>query len=262
MSASDVEEIDVDQPVQDLIERNGDGEIDYKLTLDRTLEELTELEQRVDELESQVESNTSRLEAVHTSLKTVRKLLYGSEPVDWAKTFVQDHAPIIHQLKLEGNSSPIERLGSRLQEEQKMRTQADALIRKEVDVLANEADVDLTDAEMVEQDNISRIRAAGLAEVVNGTPTRSQERAEALLANLEDVGTHTTKATIGSGYRVTVNEATEFLADEFDVELWSSQVKRVFEEIEDWAGTSPRAVRLTKSDNKNVLFIQTREVSD
>lgn len=228
-------------------------------------ERVDELEERLDAasrnrqaLEESIHDIEKRLDAGRKKRESMKSLLVRKEISDQDREFIHNNGSILDQLRLEGRDAPLQQIKAQLEDEQKMRSRSIALLRKEFENLVSELDVDFDDEEVIEDDKIARVRKVGLEDLVDGRITASEERAEQLLQDLDEVG-DVGRAPIGLRIRISSPEAREYFAEHHDEDLNSVQVRRVFEQIEEWGGASPRSVTVRKSDGTNTLHLGLRD---
>ncbi len=248
------------------------GRSDGTEIVEELLTENQALRERVDELEERLDAASRNRQALEESIYDIEKrldagrkkresmksLLVRKEISDQDREFIHNNGSILDQLRLEGRDAPLQQIKAQLEDEQKMRSRSIALLRKEFENLVSELDVEFDDEEVIEDDKIARVRKVGLEDLVDGRITASEERAEQLLQDLDEVG-DVGRAPIGLRIRISSPEAREYFAEHHDEDLNSVQVRRVFEQIEEWGGASPRSVTVRKSDGTNTLHLGLRD---
>lgn len=264
MSANTDEPTTPDAPTTDhdrlaqLEERIDDLEAtvaDQEETIAEQQETIDEQAERIGELEATIERDIDpRLDAFSTQLSSVRELLatdgiIGDEQYE---RFVEEHGGVLDQF-IEPNTGVLGKLEDEIEGEKRERSIADAKLEQRVGRLADAADIDVDDSDMMGDDKIRTAMRDG-AKAVENTVYPSHERAVDLLRNIDDVGTHASD-TYGRRFTVDTPAAKEFFRVHSGENLASSQIKRVFEKIEDWGADSPRRVTADSSGDTNRLKI-------
>lgn len=131
-------------------------------------------------------------------------------------------------------------------DEQVMRSQEDTKLRRRINALAEKADVELTDSDLMGDDKISTVMHDGPEAVVDGTPSKVHERAADLLLKIDEWGDRVSD-TNGRRFVIKTGTAKDRLSDYRNETLQSVQVGRVFDKIEAWANSSPRDVTVDQA---------------
>lgn len=247
-------------------------------TADNQTERLDELEDqlgsaldRIEELEATVEkqsetienqSNTiqdleAKLAAAHGKARTNRDLLVGpDEPItDDHDEFVAQEGGILPQLMV-GNTGVLGKLRDQIQGEMQMRSQETSQLKLRISSVADAAGVEIDDSSIMDDDKIRRAMREG-PEAVESRVYDVHERAVSLLRNMDDVGTLTNDSTWGRRFTVKTPAAKAHFRQARNEDLTSTEVKRVFRKIEDWAASSPRKVSTDTSGDVNKMSLQT-----
>ena len=271
MSANTDEPTTPDAPTTDhdrlaqLEERIDDLEetvADQEETIAEQQETIDEQAERIEELEADIERNAlPRLDAMSTQLSSVRELLATDGVIgdEQYEEFVEKNGGVLDQF-IEPNTGVLGNIHDEIAEERDQRGQEVAMVRRRIGAVADEADVEIDNADLMGDDKIRRAMRDG-PDAVESTVYSSHERAVELLRKVNDVGT---LATDSYGRRFTVNtpQAQEFFRTRNDDRLSTNQIKRVFQKIEDWGSDSPRKVNADFSGdtNKLVIYIESEEM--
>jgi Txe/YoeB family toxin of Txe-Axe toxin-antitoxin module len=132
--------------------------------------------------------------------------------------------------------------------------QTDALLRKYIVTLAEEVDVDLLDSKVRGEDKLSRIVRFGPEDVIAGRVYPVHHRAACLLEHLDDYGSKRKD----NGRRLVVlngGDAGDCLERELGEDLGSTEIVRVFRQIENLAADSPRTVSVDTDCTPNELTV-------
>ncbi|MFC7079289.1 hypothetical protein [Halorussus caseinilyticus] len=209
--------------------------------------EVRKLRQEVEQLRANYESQQVELEQLRGDLQRERR-----ERKDAEEELRKERTQQIANAKLSIHDD-IEDLHDTVVDEQQMRSRADAQLKHRVNEVAEAADVEVTDADLIEKDRLVRLVRNGPEDVTDRIyPVH--ERARALLQHANDWGRVVSDA---NGYRVvyTAPEVRPFLNAYFDRTFKSSEIKRVFEKIRGLAETSPRTVRKDKTRKGEHLLV-------
>lgn len=246
------EESDLRDVVGDLVDRVENLEAENQ----RLREENEQLEQRLDD----VEDDAQWLQEQFFDLEDV---VIGEGR--YLSVVVDEDASVFDRLDALADdleSPAMEQLESVREKHQSARQNTKrelALIRREVNTLAEETDVDLDKALGDHDDKITQVRKNGVASVQSPVYAK-HERAETLLQNLEDWA-QTRKDQNGTFAHITAPELKTRLKDTRGERLQSKQLKDVMNAVVDLAADSPRLVKVTKTDggrNKLAVEVGTR----
>lgn len=234
---------------------------DLEATVTEQRETIDEQAGRIEELEATIERDIDpRLDAVSTQLSSVRELLatdgiIGDEQYE---QFVEQHGGVLDQF-IEPNTGVLGNIHDEISEERDKRGQEIAMVRRRIGAVADEADVEVDNADLMGDDKIRRAIRDG-ADAVENSVYSSHRRAVELLRNINDVGSRTTDK-MGPRFTVDTPSAKQFFRTRNDEKLKSSQIKRVFEKIEQWGDDSPRQVeaKFGGSKNKLVIYLETED---
>jgi hypothetical protein len=231
--------------------------------LEAEVRELRALASELDELKSQV----AELESKHEQERQERKALIDYRTVTSAtdasleQVFVAGR-PLGAMIggvadRLDKHEIVHDQLEQRLQEEQQTRGREDAKLRRRLAAVAEQADVDVTDADLMADDKIKRVLAHGPEDVTDQVSSVDR-RARDLLLNLPTWGTTMSDK---KGRRVTITgpDARKNLETYRDESLQSTQIGRVFKRIESWGAESPRHVAADFSGTPNRLVVSLEE---
>ncbi|OYR79290.1 hypothetical protein DJ84_18210 [Halorubrum ezzemoulense] len=247
------------------LEQRLEGALDRIDDLEATVadqeETIDEQADRIEELERDLENHiTPRLEGMSGQLSTVRELLAsdGVLGVDEYEEFVEDNGGVLDQF-IEPNTGVLGNIHDEIAEERDKRGQEIAMVRRRIGAVADEADVEVDNADLMGDDKIRRAIRDG-ADAVENSVYSSHRRAVELLRNINDVGSRTTDK-MGPRFTVDTPSAKQFFRTRNDEKLKSSQIKRVFEKIEQWGDDSPRQVdaKFGGSTNKLVIYLETED---
>lgn len=234
-----------DEPLED----------DLATQVRRLTEESAEVRQRMTELEATVEARDQRIQELEQENEDLRELL-----VEEQKTRSQKDAALSTQLKEieEAVDECID--GDNLAEERDARARGDAKLRRRLTAIADEAGVDVTDSDLLGDDKIRRVIVHGVADI-ESNPSAVHERARDLIENLPTWGRVTNDA-LGRRATISAAEARRQLESYRDESLQSSQVRRVFAVVDEWAADSPRDVSVDKRENTRYLAVVLGGVDD
>ncbi|MFC7079280.1 hypothetical protein [Halorussus caseinilyticus] len=211
--------------------------------------EVRQLREEVEQLRAKVDGQETELEQLRGDLQRERR-----ERKDAEEELRKERTQQIANAKLSIHDD-IEDLHDTVVSEQQTRSRADARLKHRVNEVAEAADVEVTDADLIEKDRLVRLVRNGPEDVTDRIyPVH--ERAQALLEHAEDWGRVVSDA---NGYRVvyTAPDARPFLNAYFGRTFKSSEIKRIFEKIRDLAETSPRTVRRDKTrKGEHVLTVE------
>ena len=239
-------------------------QVDQLATQIESLEErLQEKDEQITELEDELEEKDERINEleVKVNIKHERKIESlntavagdGLGTVEYQDEFIQEHGCIIDQLCGEVDSGPIADLEDDVVEEQKQRSIVESRLRKEINVVAEKAGVDVTDSDVVGDDKITRVMRDG-PQAVESTVYPVHQRACEVLRNIDRWGTKTSDK-FGKRFVLRSPTVSERLQDSRGEDLSTTEVKRVFAKIEKWAQDSPRRVTKDFSGDVNQLLI-------
>lgn len=231
-----------------------------KITEDQR-ETIDEQAARIDELENEFETHIKpRMDGMSVQLSSVRKLLAtdGVIGADRYEKFVEANGGILDQF-IEPNTRVLGNIQDQISEERDKRGQEIAMVRRRIGAVADEAGVKIDNADLMGDDKIRRAMRDG-ADAVESSVYASYKRAVLLLRNINDVGTHTGDK-MGERFTVDTPSAKEFFRTRNDEKLKSSQIKRIFEKIDEWGADSPRQVNTDfgGSKNKLVIYLETEK---
>lgn len=230
--------------------------------LARIEQRLDAYEDRIDELEAE---NEQLREELHEERQARSALIDAAvndpDEADLGEIFI---AGVPAGSMLEGVidstgslEEKIEDVKESVTDEMENRGQQDARLQRRITALAEKADVELTDSDVLGDDKIRRVMKHGAGDVVERVyPVHN--RAADVLRNIDEWGELQTDAN-GRRFTLTSDQARSRLKDKRDKDLTPTEVKRVFEKIEKWGADSPRHVKAvlsgTTGDGKNRLVI-------
>jgi len=239
-------------------------QVDHLATQVESLEDrLEEKDEEIEELEDELEENDERIDDLEVKVNFrheqkitfLDEILTGHEDgiLDYQDEFIQEHGCLIDQLCGESGSGPIADLEDDVVEEQKQRSMSESRLRKEINVVAEKAGVDVTDSDLVGEDKITRVMRDG-PQAVESTVYPVHERACEVLRNVDRWGTLTSDK-FGKRFTLKSPTVSDRLQDSRGETLSTTEVKRVFAKIEKWAQDSPRRVTKDFSGDVNQLLI-------
>lgn len=224
---------------------------------------LEEKDERIAELEEQQNEKDERIAELEVKVNVrhdrrialLDEILFGTEDgiLDHQDEFVKQHGAVLDQLSGHVDSGPIADLKDEIVEEQKQRSMAESRLRKEINVTAEKAGVDVTDSDLVGEDKITRVMRDG-PQAVESTVYPVHERACEVLRNIDRWGTLTSDK-FGKRFVLKSPTVSDRLQDSRGEALSTTEVKRVFAKIEAWAKDSPRRVSKDFSGDVNQLLI-------
>jgi len=241
--------------------------VDYLVTRVAELSaENEQLRERVEELESQPriewdEENPKNIKVYHPEKGfpfNLGEVALEKLPASFEEEDLQEMQDTVEDLE-EGSES-VGEIREDLINEQKTRSQADSRILRRINAVADAADVEVEEADIVHEDKIKRMIANGCDDVVDRVH-KVHERAREVLLHAGDWGT---KIEDTHGKRITLKspEVREKLELRRDEKLQSKQVGDVFDKIVQLAEDSPRKAKTTKNgDGIRVLRIHLEEDS-
>lgn len=245
-------------------------------------EQVDALQQQVDQLAAETERLRSELEAERSeraaleetldltteTVWTLEDIVLGEYDAMVANALVDDQGAILERIEdgtlgdhtvIAELEEELDDLEDRLVAEQQTRSQHDSRIERRVSLLADEVDVDLTDATVAGEDSIQRLLKYG-PEDLGGQTYEWHHRARDLLSYAGEIG-HTVRDEFGHRITITGPDARTELKKIRNETLSSSQVRRVFENIENLAADSPRKVhaKTGETDDVNKLVVYLRQ---
>ena len=238
-------------------ERAARQELEAELAAERAARE--SLEAQLTAINEQQAELKPLLEAVRRRVSNLSAVLFGEDGSPTAyEELLEAHPPLVEVIE-QCDPTAIEELQTTLSDECDRLAAEDAKLRRELNLLADAVDIELTDSEVVGDDKIVRVMRNGPA-AVETTVNPVDRRAAAILRNIDRWGQLTSDA-YGDRFVITAGVAKDRLQDARDETLASSQVKRVFEKLEAWGADSPRTVQADCSGEKNRLLIEITDES-
>lgn len=227
-------------------------ELEAELAAERAARE--SLEAQLTELKQQQTELKPLLEALRRRVNTLSEVLFGEDGSPAAyEELLEAHPPLVEVIE-QCDPTAIEELQTTLTDECDRLAAEDAKLRRELNLLADAVDVEVTEADVLGDDKIIRVMRNG-PEAVETTVNPVDRRAAAVLRNIDRWGQLTSDA-YGDRFVVTAGEAKDRLQDARNESLASVQIKRVFEKLEAWGADSPRTVRADCSGEQNRLVIE------
>lgn len=220
--------------------------------------EIQELRGKVDQLESELERRPNVELEDPTDIKTltigglpVGVILAGKMSRSELEAEDENGKSILDWFD-EMQAADIENLlevDQRLTNEQKTRSRQDGLIRREINKLADDLDIDLKEVDVSGEDKIQRLIAHGPDDIADRVyPVH--ERAREVLLHGGEWG-RTVDDDFGKRITFTAPTIRQELERERNENLQSKQVRDVFEKIVELADDSPRKARVGKTDDGN-----------
>jgi hypothetical protein len=210
-----------------------------------------EQSQRIDELEDKLERKTTR-NKIRT--RQSHKAIAGTSDFD----HTDDCFPLIEHID---PSTTIADVQEAVRQEQITRSREDGRLGRQIQQLAGEVDVDLEDLSSDEIDKIARLGNNGPSDVVDGRITGVHERAYDLVRNFGEWSSPT-KENGRQMFEISWPDAREKLSLLRNESLQTSQVRRVFEKVEELAVNSPRSVRIEHTDSSKANRFQMELTND
>lgn len=210
-------------------------------TTDVSLESLA---QRVKELEIENQRKENRIEELEDALE--------NEVKQRSMAVARVKGELVDQVDDE-----IEQLHQKIVSEQKVRSQHDSKIERKVSILAEETETDLTDTDVAGEDKIKRLLTNGPEDVVDRV-YQVHHRARDLLEHAGEIG-NVQNDKFGRRIMFTSPVVKERLGMVRNEELSTTEVKRVFEKVEELAADSPRKATKDFSGETNKLVINLDE---
>lgn len=219
-------------------------------------DEIEAINDRLDELEVSVDVRHEK------QIKSFKRLLFNdedgvasdadeefAETYDGVMGFLVDH---LDDTDVEGELDDLKR---QLRDQREQRGNDLARLRRRVHHLADELDIDVSDSAVTGDDKITQLLKHG-PEAVSNNPQEhtTLQRGRAVLSHATDWGEETADGHFGhriTFYGPTVKEKLELHRNE---NLQSTQIKRVFERLEELAADSPRKATYSKSADGNHQF--------
>jgi uncharacterized protein YoxC len=222
---------------------------------DEIMRQLAAMRQRMTTLEETVEAKNERideLEEQNTQLE---------DDIQWLKeNSAKERAQLNQRVhSVEQDISEVRGCPEAVREERDTRAREDAQLRRRMAALAEKAGVEVTDADLLGDDKIKRVITHGVDDV-ESRPTTTHQRAGTLLERLPEWGT-TMSDKKGRRVAITAPEVRERMKDVRGENLQTSQVNRVFEQIVEWTGDSPRHASFDTSRETNRLVLSLEEVN-
>lgn len=233
-------------------ERAARQELESELEAERAARET--LEAQLTEIKQQQTELKPLLEAVRRRVSTLSAVLFGEDGSPAAyEEFFEAHPPLVEMIE-RYDQTAINELQTTISDECDRLAAEDAKLRRELNLLAEAVDAEVTEADVVGDDKIIRVMRNG-PEAVETTVSPVDRRAAAVLRNIDRWGQLTSDA-YGDRFVVTAGEAKDRLQDARNESLASVQIKRVFEKLEAWGADSPRTVQADCSGEQNRLVIE------
>jgi polyhydroxyalkanoate synthesis regulator phasin len=248
------EQDDLRAIVADLAERLSEAEAELASKDER----IDELEERVEDLEEQpsVERKENDKKGKHLEEYYVDGLPFGTGIANATKERKKLRNRVFDleetETGVEEVRDDVDELREDLVAEQQMRSQQDSLVERRVAAVGEKAGVEISDADLVDDDKIAQLLRVG-PDAVTDRVYAVHRRARTMLENARDWGT---VVSDGNGVRVVFKapEVRPYLDARFDREFSTSEVERIFSKVEDLAADSPRKVQKRKTDEGNHLL--------
>jgi len=188
----------------------------------------------------------------------IARYVFGSDDIDTVDDmvgYIDEEGTLPQQLEAE-----VSELEDQIDEEQQNRGQQDAKLRRRIAALAEKAGIEIHESDILGDDKITRVLKHGVDDV-ESKPGTTDYRAQDVLRKIGKWGQ---KANDAHGKRILITSPTvvDRLADYRGEQLATSQVKRVFEKIEEWGADSPRSVSADFSGDVNKLKIELETEAD
>lgn len=216
------------------------------MTIAELTQEIRDLRTEVHDLRSDLNTQQSTIEQQETQIEELQNDLQAERKArkQAEEDLKKERTQQIARAKADVRED-VQELYDTVQTEQQTRSQADARLKQRLNDFADEADIEITDADLIAKDKLVRLVQQG-PDAITDRVYPVHERAKVLLEHADDWGTVVSDA---NGQRVvyTAPEVRPFLNAYFNRSFASSELKRVFEKIEDLAAISPRTVRVDKN---------------
>ncbi|WP_135855138.1 hypothetical protein [Halorussus salinus] len=231
------------------------------MTIGELTREVRQLREEVRDLRSDVDDQQTAIDCQETEIEELRGDLQAERHArkEAEEELKKDRTQQIARAKADVRED-VHDLHDTIQTEQQTRSQADARLKQRLSDLADEADIDVTDADLIAKDKLVRLVQQG-PDAVTDRVYPVHERAQALLEHPKEWGRVVSDA---NGQRVvyTAPQVRPYLNAYFDRSFASSELKRIFEKIEDLAAISPRTVRVDKNQaGEHRLVVQLHDAS-
>lgn len=238
------------------VETSADGSVADDTTV---MQRLDAMESRINELESENERLREELESEREARKAlINTKSPSTDDISLGSVFIADRpaGSMVEGLDdaTDTLADNINELEEQVDEEQQNRGQQDAKLRRRIAALAEKAGVEIHESDILGDDKITRVLKHGVDDV-EGKPGTTDYRAQDVLRKIGKWGQ---KANDAHGKRILITSPTvvDRLDDYRDERLATSQVKRIFEKIEEWGADSPRTVSADFSSDVNKLKIE------
>jgi len=217
-------------------------------------EEVRDLRSDVDDQQNTIDRQETEIEELRSDLQVERHTRKEAEE-DLKKERTQQIARAKADVR-----EDVHDLHDTIRTEQQTRSQADARLKHRLSDIADEADIDVTDADLIAKDKLVRLVQQDPSAVTDRVyPVH--HRAKALLEHPEEWGRVVSDAN-GQRAVYTAPKVRPFLNAYFDRSFASSELKRIFEKVEDLAAISPRTVRVDKNQaGEHRLVVQLHDAS-
>jgi len=169
--------------------------------------------------------------------------------VDDMQEYIQQQGTLPAQI--ENDLSEVE---EQIRDEEENRGQQDAKLRRRIAALAEKTGVEIHESDILGDDKITRVLKHGVDDV-ESKPGTTDYRAQDVLRKIGKWG-QTADDAHGKRILITSPTVVDRLDDYRDEQLATSQVKRIFEKIEEWGADSPRSVSADFSGDVNKLMIE------
>jgi hypothetical protein len=209
------------------------------------LERVAELETRLEDERAERQALIDYQTAVSAEDASLEQVFVAGKPLGSMVVGAHD--------RLNRHADTHDELREAISEEATNRGRQDAKIRRRLSAVASEADVDITDSDLLTDDKVKRVITHGPEDVVDRV-TNTHLRARDLLVNLPTWGT-TMSDQKGRRVAITSPDARRQLETHRDETLQSGQIRRVFEQIDAWGAESPRTVSADFSGDVNKLVV-------
>jgi len=236
---------------------------------------VADLQQQVEELTEVVESQQERIEKLEDEVEFFENqfwdlddLVAGETGTTKADMLVDEHGDVFEQLETirdsgiatdGGQSGAIDDVKAEVDQEVDRLANDLSMVRRRVNAVAEAAEVEVTEAEIMGDDKITRVLRNGASAVAtNSNPTKVALRAAEVLRHIDEWGSAINDA-YGRRFQIDNPSAKQRLKDARGENLQSNQVTRVFEKIVEWAEDSPRTASVGNNNGTTTLELQVSE---
>ncbi|SEP28768.1 hypothetical protein SAMN04487948_13416 [Halogranum amylolyticum] len=241
------------------------NELEHRLeTVERNNQRLRDtvetLEDENDRLRDQLDDATETIETLERTvtirhdrqLAHLEEIIIGEDGilVDDQEAHLAERGPILDYLQDVVHTED-------LHAEQQTRSKHDAKLERKLAMIADETDVELTDTAIAGEDKLQRLLTYGPEDIADRV-YNVHHRARDVLAHATSWGQRT-RDKFGERVVMSARTVKEKLGLKRDETLSSTEVRRVFEKLEQLAADSPRRVRaITGGSKTNKLVISLR----